>query len=594
MKVFHSIEYVSFGILIVWLVFCAWNVDVELYDGLDTIVNARNFTGQSSYYVENRAPLMAFLMVPANLIHLMLELDAFDVRPYHFLMAFLHSVYLVLVYWLLIKCFKRDVAVLIAFLSAIPNFIFFSYAPFISHDIFPGLLLLGMLVLADKFYKEPRVWIWMALVTLGTVSALIKHTFALFWILLLFSNAIVLFSRIKDNNNNYNAIKVWLTLAIGGIISGIITWLVLATVLNAEYSDINFLLGPYKQLEFLIQYAGGRTEFPAWVFLRNFPAYGILTVLLLIPGFILSLRLSSLQRTITLVWIFYLLAIQLTGKLEVRYLVVLAPLTAFILVPPIQWLLSKKNGFTSIVLLLSISILPGYTYSITNEARRVTLPFYKSNEARELLAPLYKKDSLRAPILINWRMLSFASPIPSPLAGDRYHRLFHIARHHLVVMMGYSNEQFIFLDYINIPEVSDWPTETAMILVNRPLLINPKSWEGGEPIGKSELMQSTYLADRVLLSKSIDGAFNTQINTSVKFIGKKLNNEPIVLIESYDIVKQFDMGLFLRIEIQSEKKSYPLRIISDDQLEIVGLKNLSEIESGKNITVRGFVLKHVH
>lgn len=593
-KLVRSFECIILGLLIVWLAFCALNVDIELYDGLDTIVNARNFTGQSSYYAENRAPLMGLLMVPADLVHTALELHPLDMRPYHVTMAFLHGLYLILVYLLLIRYFTRSIAVLVSFVVAIPNFIFFSYAPFISHDIFPGLLLLAMLLLADKFTLRPGIGIWLALVVVGAASTLIKHQFAFFWFLLLLAYAIILLPRSNLRDLHSSGVKIWLLLTAAAITSGIITWFALAMTLNAQYPDTHFILGPYKQFEFLVQHSGGNMQFPAWLFLRNFPAYGILTSLLIIPGMMMSLRSSSLHQSIVLVWIFFVLAIQLTGHLEVRYFAVLAPLSAFILVPPLQWLLRKKSGLIVVLILLLISVLPISPYSLSKEAVRVTLPFYQINEARKLLSPLDENGTLRMPVLTNWRMLSFASPLSSPLVGDRFHRLFHLAGHHIVVLMKYPKAQFMFLQYLQLPELSDWPEQSAMVLTNRPLLINPKSWQGGEPIGKYDLLQTTFVADTIVLSQTSTGSLQTDSGDAVVFMEETQNNRTVVLLESIDIVKRFKNSRFLRFEYMETKESFPLKLISTSQLEIFGMQEKPNLKVGQKIIVRGFVLKQVH
>ena len=49
-----------------WLLAAAAVVDIEYYDGLDSVANARFYTGQSPEYVATRGPLMGLLLIPAE------------------------------------------------------------------------------------------------------------------------------------------------------------------------------------------------------------------------------------------------------------------------------------------------------------------------------------------------------------------------------------------------------------------------------------------------------------------------------------------------------------------------------------------------
>ena len=111
--------------------------------------------------------MMALLLMPAELARTAFGLHPLDVRSYHILLALLHVAYLILVYRLLTRVFGHSWFVFAAWVAAIPNFVFFSYSPFVSHDIIPGVLLLYMLVWCDRFSRHRSFLLWTELVAMG-------------------------------------------------------------------------------------------------------------------------------------------------------------------------------------------------------------------------------------------------------------------------------------------------------------------------------------------------------------------------------------------------------------------------------------------
>ena len=169
-----------------WLFIAAGATDIDYSDGYAAIANAQHFLGLSDGYFGQRGPLMALLLVPAEWAANRLGLHPLDIRPHHFTLALVQVVYLIFVVRILLKEYRDRRSVLVAFLISIPTFIFFSYSPFLSHDIFPGVLFLAMLALAERFAVRPRINVWLALVVTGIAVALVKHTYALCWVAVLF------------------------------------------------------------------------------------------------------------------------------------------------------------------------------------------------------------------------------------------------------------------------------------------------------------------------------------------------------------------------------------------------------------------------
>jgi len=189
---YRLIKYLVLGIPILWLALAALLIKVEYYDGYEAVGNALFLLGLEDLYIANRAPLFAFLLLPGRWLGQILGLAIWDPRPWHAVTMLLHIAFLLAVYHLLEQRHGRNAAVVLAFTGAVLTFVFFSYSPFISHYIFPGLLFFAMLYLADIYMKNPSWRRWGMLVLLGAAGALLKQTFGLFWLTILLAQGSIL------------------------------------------------------------------------------------------------------------------------------------------------------------------------------------------------------------------------------------------------------------------------------------------------------------------------------------------------------------------------------------------------------------------
>src|SRR6266498_1388260 len=98
-----------------WLFVAAAVLDIEYYDGLSAICNARYFLGQSVFYVFDRGPFMAWMQMPAEALKGWLALHPLDFRPHHATMALVHVAYLLGVYRVLVDRLGHRWSTLAAF-----------------------------------------------------------------------------------------------------------------------------------------------------------------------------------------------------------------------------------------------------------------------------------------------------------------------------------------------------------------------------------------------------------------------------------------------------------------------------------------------
>ena len=500
------LEGLLFALLLAWLAASAVLVKTEYYDGYDSIVNASYFLGESKEYQSTRGPLMGLLLIPAEAIKRAQSMHPLEVAPHHITMAVLHSVYLLGAYFILIRVCGRRFASWLAYLCAVPVFLFFTYAPFISHDILPGIFLLTMVYLADRFMDSPGKRKLAGLILLGAGAALIKHTYALFWVFC-FAGPVLLALIEKRKAAFGPALK--LVLAAAG--SGLLCVLVLGIALKGAMPDLGFFERVARQVEYLSGEAHDKSQIsPLWIYLRNFPAFGVAAVLLILPGLVLSWRKSRMLRACVIVWVLAVIVMHLIGIRQVRYLAFVMPLTALLIVAPIQWLSRFRVGLPAVGLAW-VSVF--FTiYSPLREALHAFDVFHRTNPARAFLKPLDESGYLRTPIVINWGLLSFMHEREVPLVSDIYHGTFHLGSHHLFNLYGLKQGDIVRIESNQLGQLQDWPDGAVLMGTSAGPLLNPVSWQRVPPRNRDVLEQFIYLSEHLDVSpvSVVSGTMNGQ------------------------------------------------------------------------------------
>jgi hypothetical protein len=542
-------EWILFGTLACWLILAALLVDVEYYDGFEAICNSAYFAGQGISFNGIRAPLMAVLLLPAEALKWQLGLDPFDVRPHHATTAALHLLYLLGCYRILMGRKGRGWASLLAFGCAVPSFVFFSYAPFVSHDILPGLLLLAMIHQATAWLERPAVRPWLILVALGALAPLIKHTFALFWVAILLAIPLVYRPIASGTRALY---RRYAQLMAGAAASAALVWLSLGVSLRSAYPALPLLARPYEQVRLLAGEASEHVVFSPWVYLRNAHAYGLLCVVLLAPAVWLALRSSRVFDRLTVVcWLICLALMQLLWLREVRYLAFLAPLTAVLLVQPLRRVLRSRAAAGGLLAVLFWSAVAGPLAPLP-EAKRVFSGFHRSNPYRALFAPLEDEGQLPRPTLVNWRMLSSTPPDLEPLDRDRFHRLFHLGRHHVATLYGMA--------LTDLPLVSEEellhnrPGEPALILASGDPLIHPIE-EGTDRRAVERVEQVAYRASSVPVKLIAGAGSDSHGEIELRMLGSQGSD---LLVESPALAAHLEGRSFAMLRHAGQERAYRL------------------------------------
>lgn len=419
---FNHLAIIVLVLPVIWLIYSALVLDIEYYDSFDVILNAHYFLGEYPAYLAHKAPMLAIIMIPALWISKLLQLEALNLIVYHIEMAVLHITYLSVIFYLLIQIYGKKIPVIIAFTAAVLNFVFFSYGMFMNIDIFPGLLFFLMVLLSVSFQEKTSWTKWILLVLIGSIAASLKQTFGLFWVAVLIAHSVNL---LIEKNWSKKSWITFLLLSLGSVSSFILYILLMCFVLHDSHMQGSFFSNPFIQiLNFTKEYTNPDMIPPIWIYAINFPFYGILTTLLIIPGIILGLKSKDpLQRSLAVCWIAAFVFMHIICRREVRYIAFLAPISACLIIGPISYLIKKPRYLYLMLLILIIDII-----SAGIEAGRITKTFYQKSQLKQFLSPL--KQTTNNICIIN-DYLCFIPPIKPAFLIDHYHRKFHFSPYHI-------------------------------------------------------------------------------------------------------------------------------------------------------------------
>ena len=400
-----------------WLLFCALIVQGEYGDGYQTIVNARHFFGDSPNFYVQRGPLAAIALWPVEAVVRLFAFDPIDVRPHHVFTALLHSAYLFGCWIVLRRAPGGAAARLVAFGAAILSVMFYAYAPYLSHDVIPGLLFLLLIFLCHRWLEHRQPTDAVYLVLLGAAVTLIKQAYAIFWFAIMLYAALAFLLKWDQRRVT---LRKFAELGLLAFASAAISWLGYAWFVGGEIPGEALLARPLRLIAAISsQYGDEMTGvFAADLYFRNLPNYGIAAMLLVIPGLVLALRgTDGRMRQIAVCWLVAVIIMQLVGFREARYLIFLAPLTAMLIVPVVQLLFSRQLAIVSLLLLVLFDQSRGIGVAATELTSTGTI-----DVARFMNAP----DGDPGGNVVASQVLSFVYSAASPLARDRYHGIYHL------------------------------------------------------------------------------------------------------------------------------------------------------------------------
>lgn len=481
-------------LLTAWLVACAFLVQGEYGDGYQTIANARYIFGDSTAFYVQRGPLPAIVLWPVEFVAGFMGTDPLDVRPHHYLSAALHSVYLAGCWWCLQRVSGSGFARLFAFGAAILTVIFYAYAPYLSHDLLPGLLFVVMIFLAHRWMDHGGARETVLLILLGAAVTLIKQTYALYWV------AIVAFAllsfALRWDNGRVDVRKLGLLLGMATI-SAAISWLSYALHVGSLAPDSAFVARPLVLIGAIASQYGEDMAgaFATDLYLRNLPNYGLAAMLLVLPGVVLALRGQDPRlRAIAVCWIICAVALQLIGFREARYLGFLAPLTAMLIVPVVDIAFRHRAAVALLLAVLAIDQFRGLSLATTQLATARTFD----------VTAFYNAAGSEGRVVAS-KVLSFAYAPASPLSRDRYHGIYHLTPEMIERLNEGSTGVVGVADPRGLGLAGIRPGD-RVFYTNNTLLRNPPWNAANEPNGIDQYLLIAGKAISVRL-REMDGGF---------------------------------------------------------------------------------------
>ncbi len=446
-----------------WLAWSLSRVNIDFADAYSTIANAQYFLGDSHAYFWQRGPLLALVLLPAEWFAQTLTLHPLDVRTHHATFVTLHFLYLIGVWHLLRLVYGASWSTLMAFLAAIPTLVFFSYAPFISHDLLPGLGLLYLLWLSQQFQTRPSRSQWLLFAGLSLMLVLLKQTYALLPVCIVAARVLALMSGKGSRSAELRGSAL---LMLATTLAGLLSWLAYALLLNEQFADQPFLLRPFALIQRLSDFYGpelrGQAQFYPWLYLRNASAYGVLAMSLMVPALVIAIwRGDMLQRQSAFTWILLLIAMHLTPFKEVRYLAFMAPLTALTLVPVFRQIFSMTPVYRWIIgLVLALDMA-----LVIPEALRLNSVYYKTGVS-DFFLTIDRLPENSGPIFFGNGWLSFVSPDSVAFYGDPFHRITEMQIEQLRALYGWTESQAIQISNDGIPALVEAFPRSIFLIQN--------------------------------------------------------------------------------------------------------------------------------
>ena len=508
-----------------WLLASALLTQGEYGDGYTTIANGRYLFGDSATHNAQRGPLAALAMWPVELFINWTEWNPVDVRPYHFYSAFLHSLYL-LGCWILLKSTvlrgskHADTSLLLAIIAALLTVAFYAFAPYLSHDIFPGLLFFVMIYLCHRWLNHSTVKIGLLLVLIGTAVTLIKQTYALFWTVLMLYTVLAYILRWDNRRVTGRKFSLLFTLA---CISAVFSWLVWSAWLADYWPNELAIVKPWLMANMISEryrdYAG---VFSQDLYIRNIHNYGICAMLLVMPGLINAFRHQDTRlRMIAICWLLSVVIMQFTTFKEVRYLLFLAPLTAVLIVPIIHKACQQPIMITTLIVLLLIDQFRGWSLAAEQLASTASVNVTKFIEAPE--------NAGRA---IVSTLLTFIYIADSPLKRDLYHGIYQLTPRVLYLM--YENQMDIVKlnNPQNLGKVGVRPGDRVYWANTSVLRIPPWAIKHNKPANYDSVRLISGDAKQMQLVRQNDRYITQHRDAYVMFIPDQLVGQQLPVISS--------------------------------------------------------------
>jgi hypothetical protein len=382
---------------------------------------------------------------------------------------------------------------IMAFATAVTTVVFYGFSPYVSHDILPGLLFLLMIFIANRWLSEGSRADALLLVIIGAAVVLIKQTYALFWVVIVAYGAMAMLLRWDDGRVDWRKLGLLLGLA---ALSGGLTWIGYAWFMAEQWAHIPWYFRPWVLVAAVshIYTENADRVFPADLYLRNLHNLGVLAMLLVIPGVIAALRGTNARlRMIAMCWLMAAVAIQFVTFKEVRYVLFLAPLTAMLIVPAIEWATQRRMLLIAMVLVVIVDQVRGFSVAANQLTATATIDPVRFFESAGTEGRIVASE-----------VISFVYDSQSPLQRDSYHGIYHISAR---VIFGLQESETVVYELTDTRELgmADLQPGDRVYVANYPVRRYAPYTQDNSPHMLPEYIAVAGRAAIVTLRRQADG-----------------------------------------------------------------------------------------
>jgi hypothetical protein len=413
-------------LLAAWLLGAALTSPFELFDSWDAIGNARYLVGwEGGAYQPFRGELWSVVFTPVEVLRRALDASSADARPFRAVAAGLHLLTFVAVW----RAMKRwhpagPRTALLAGVLASFNVVVALYAPYRSVDLVPGAMLLAMVMLAWRFGQRPSFAAVGGLALIGALGAFTKPILGgLLWLA-----AFGAFAATADREVDGGRARRFGELLIAAGVGAAAYWLVRMWLLAPTFRGDTLWLAPLESLQRSAEDAYGRRlhHYAYTTWFRNVWAWGGAACVLFALGVRPAWRQRGISRAVLVGWVVFGGVSVSNAIAEVRYLMPLVPLTAWVAAHGVGELRSPR--LRAGLAVLAVVDLTMFAWTASGAFAPVT-------RADGGPSPLVERlVAAGGPVAVTGRP-SYVLDRAPPLFGDPYHGLTEARPRHVCLWL---------------------------------------------------------------------------------------------------------------------------------------------------------------
>jgi hypothetical protein len=187
-------------------------------------------------------------------------------------------------------------------------------------------------------------------------------------------------------------------------------------------------------------------------------------------------------------------------------------------------------------------------------------------------------------------MLSFVAPDQSPLAADRYHRIFHIAVNHIAVLYGYAAGDVRIVLPRQATALMATAPEGSVLLFSNAILAHGPTWVPAPALGSASFVQGLATAQTIVLRRRPDNVYETSRGDAITVEAKRQGSHTTLVIDAAGL-GEARMGSLIPVAIIHGSRVHPLDRRLDGSLVLTDLTVPSPTALPDSLVIRLFAIQ---